>query len=82
MQHSGELSLRPLRSSDAEILADAFAALGWSKPEELFHLYLGEQGEGQRWVSVAEWDHTVAPRVLKLRLARCVDCGSDYGCNI
>ena len=51
---------------DAEILADAFAAIGWNKPAALFDLYLGEQEKGRRWVRVAEWDHVVAGYVTVL----------------
>ena len=44
MQQHRELSLRPLRGSDAEILAGTFAAIGWDKPAAQLSCISDEQG--------------------------------------
>lgn len=54
------MKLRPLRADDAQALAAAFEAIGWSKPATLFERYLREAAAGERWVRVAEVDGDVA----------------------
>lgn len=52
--HAGSLpAIRPLRTSDPAWIASAFAAIGWSKPRELYDGYLAEQERGERHVWVA-----------------------------
>ncbi len=46
-------TIRPLRESDPAWISAAFAAIGWSKPRELFERYLAEQEAGRRQVRVA-----------------------------
>jgi GNAT superfamily N-acetyltransferase len=47
------LSIRRLLEEDIEPIANAFKALGWSKPASQYVRYLTEQGAGQRTVFVA-----------------------------
>jgi GNAT superfamily N-acetyltransferase len=47
------IAIRPLRASDPAWIAAAFAAIGWSKPRELYERYLAEQEAGRRQVRVA-----------------------------
>jgi GNAT superfamily N-acetyltransferase len=51
-----EVTIRPLRAADAAPIADAFAAIGWSKPREQYERYFAEQEAGERRVWVAEVD--------------------------
>ena len=53
---SPDVTIRPLRGSDAEPIAAAFAAIGWSKPREQYECYLAEQEAGERQVWIAEVD--------------------------
>lgn len=45
--------IRPLRAADAEVIAAAFAAIGWVKPAAQYERYLAEQHADARriWVS-------------------------------
>lgn len=52
--------MRPLSPDDAEDLAAAFRAIGWSKPAALFHRYCEEESAGTRWTRVAERDGAIA----------------------
>jgi GNAT superfamily N-acetyltransferase len=47
------IAIRPLGASDPAWIAAAFAAIGWSKPRELYERYLAEQEAGRRQVRVA-----------------------------
>jgi GNAT superfamily N-acetyltransferase len=49
-------TLHPLHPGDPAEIAAAFAAIGWSKPRELYERYLAEQEAGQRHVWVARRD--------------------------
>lgn len=49
-----KIVLRPLRSTDPELISAAFAAIGWSKPVRIYENYLVDQAQGQRDVLVAE----------------------------
>lgn len=52
--HAGiQPTIRPLRESDPAWVASAFAAIGWSKPRELYERYLAEKEMGHRHVWVA-----------------------------
>src|SRR4051812_30681042 len=55
MKNAG-LSIRPLRDRDVTVIADAFRAIGWDKPESQYRRYLGEQESGARAVLVAGLD--------------------------
>lgn len=46
--------LRELVAADAPVIAAAFAAQGWEKPEAQYRRYFAEQAEGVRLVLVAE----------------------------
>jgi GNAT superfamily N-acetyltransferase len=59
-------TFRALRIEDASLLHAAFAAIGWSKPEALFHGYLQDQAAGVRWVCVAERGGRIAGYVTVL----------------
>jgi CYTH domain-containing protein len=48
------LVVRELRATDAPVLAAAFAAMGWSKPESEFHRYVDESRRGVRAALVAQ----------------------------
>lgn len=66
------MQLRTLLASDADDLADAFAAVPWpGKTAELFTRYLAEQEAGRRVVVVAEADTHPAGYL-------CVVWRSDY----
>ena len=56
----GVSQFRPLRKEDAKTFAEAFAAIGWSKPASGFEKYFEEQTRGLRWVQVVEWEGTLA----------------------
>ncbi|MFW6212136.1 MAG: GNAT family N-acetyltransferase [Spirochaetota bacterium] len=47
-------TIRPLESYDARPLAEAFAAIGWRKPETQFQHYLEEADAGHRLAFVAQ----------------------------
>ena len=47
-------ALRTLRRADAPLLADAFAAIGWSKPAATFLRYVADEEAGLRSCWVAE----------------------------
>jgi len=49
-----ELTLRELRPTDPEPMAEVFEAIDWDKPAELYRQYLKEQADGTRDVLVAE----------------------------
>lgn len=49
-------TLHPLHPGDPAQISAAFAAIGWSKPRELYERYLAEQEAGQRHVWVARFD--------------------------
>ena len=53
---SPDVAIRPLRAADGATIADAFAAIGWSKPREQNERYFAEQEAGERQVWVAEVD--------------------------
>ncbi len=46
--------IRTLTASDAPLIANAFAAQGWHKPEEQYHRYFEQTLRGQRVALVAE----------------------------
>ena len=48
-----QLTIRPLTSSDPEIIAQAFTKIGWNKPRTQYETYLKEQQDGSRTVFVA-----------------------------
>ncbi|TCC10305.1 GNAT family N-acetyltransferase [Kribbella soli] len=50
------LEIRPLRVEDPPVLAAAFDAIGWNKPESQYRRYLGEQEAGTRDVLIATVD--------------------------
>jgi ribosomal protein S18 acetylase RimI-like enzyme len=50
------LIIRDLQAADIELMAEAFARLGWNKPAAQYRRYLSEQEEGQRAVLVAFLD--------------------------
>jgi GNAT superfamily N-acetyltransferase len=57
---SPDVAIRPLRASDAETIADAFAGIGWVKPREQYERYFAEQEARERQVWVAEVDERFA----------------------
>lgn len=54
------LTLRPMTGADAVPLHEAFEALGWDKPVDLFEGYARLHSEGERIVLVAEVDGALA----------------------
>ena len=50
------LTIRLLAAEDIELIASAFAAIGWSKPAAQYERYLAEQRRGERDVLVAWWE--------------------------
>ncbi|WP_327637375.1 GNAT family N-acetyltransferase [Kribbella sp. NBC_00482] len=50
------LEIRPLRVEDPPVMAAAFDAIEWSKPESQYRRYLGEQEAGTRDVLIAAVD--------------------------
>jgi GNAT superfamily N-acetyltransferase len=50
---SAGLVIRNLQAADVELIAGAFARLGWNKPAAQYRRYLTEQEEGRRVVLVA-----------------------------
>lgn len=48
-----ESQIRPLHQDDAQIIADAFTAIGWNKPVEQYRRYCEQQRAGTRncWVA-------------------------------
>lgn len=54
------LRLRPFSPGDPPLLAAAFAAQGWNKPEAQFARYLEEQQQGQRLGVLVEVDRVIA----------------------
>jgi GNAT superfamily N-acetyltransferase len=53
-------AIRPLQASDPELIAAAFAAIGWAKPRAQYERYLAEQEAGERDVLVASVDEVFA----------------------
>jgi GNAT superfamily N-acetyltransferase len=51
-----DLIIRNLQEADIELIAGAFARLGWSKPAAQYRGYLAEQDQGRRTVLVAVLD--------------------------
>ena len=51
---SVEIAIRRLESRDAPVMAAAFEAIGWPKPESQFARYTAEQSSGERDCWVAE----------------------------
>jgi GNAT superfamily N-acetyltransferase len=47
------IRIRPLEPADLAVIAEAFLAIGWGKPLELYARYLAEQEAGEREVRVA-----------------------------
>lgn len=47
-----ELQIRQLLAGDIEVIATAFARLGWDKPAAQYERYLAEQERGERDVLV------------------------------
>lgn len=45
--------LRAMRAADAKLLSQAFAEIGWSKPESTFLGYVADEKKGLRWTRVA-----------------------------
>ena len=52
---NGSLLIREFLEADCVIIAHAFAAQGWNKPEAQYRRYLDECRAGTRVVLVAEW---------------------------
>ena len=50
------LRFREMDARDPAAISDAFAEIGWNKPEIQYRRYLAEQTAGDRAVIVAEWD--------------------------
>ena len=67
------LKIRSLKSTDARVISDAFAVIGWNKTVEQFERYFNDQTQGRREVFVAhvdsefvgyvtvEWESTYSP---------------------
>ncbi|GAA1580574.1 GNAT family N-acetyltransferase [Kribbella hippodromi] len=53
-------AIRPLRADDPPVLAAAFDAIGWNKPESQYRRYLAEQEAGDRDVLIATVDDVFA----------------------
>lgn len=53
-----ELTIREITHEDPPIIAEAYRAQDWDKPQELHEKYYREQIEGKRTVLFAEWDGT------------------------
>jgi len=64
-------SVRALRRTDAEPLADGFAAIGWRKPAALFLRYMDEQESSRRSWWVASVDDDLAGYVTLRWAAWC-----------
>jgi GNAT superfamily N-acetyltransferase len=47
------LSIQPLEPANVQLIADAFAEIGWNKPASQHERYLAEQQRGERLVLVA-----------------------------
>jgi GNAT superfamily N-acetyltransferase len=60
------LAIRPLNGGDPVVMAAAFAAIGWDKPESQYQRYLAEQEAGTRDVLVATVDDVFAGYVTVL----------------
>jgi GNAT superfamily N-acetyltransferase len=58
------LRIRKLEKSDAEVISQAFAEIGWDKPVEQFERYCQQQQEGTAHVFVGEWMGNFAGYVM------------------
>jgi GNAT superfamily N-acetyltransferase len=58
--------LRPLVSADTVKISEAFAAIGWNKPESLYQRYFKEQTENTRWVRTVSFDGVFAGYITVL----------------
>lgn len=65
------LKIRKLAATDAEVISQAFAAIGWNKPAEQYERYHRQQEEARSVVLVAEWQDVFAGYVK-------IDWRSDY----
>ena len=54
------LEITPLTAADPPLIAAAFAAIGWDKPQAQYQRYLDEQTADDRPVLVARWDGAFA----------------------
>ena len=54
VQDSGLVRVRMMAAADVALVAAAFAAQGWHKPQEQYRRYLEESAEGRRVVLLAE----------------------------
>ena len=54
------IRIRPLERADLSVIAEAFLAIGWRKPLELYARYLAEQEAGERDARVAVVSNTFA----------------------
>lgn len=52
--------IRRLAEADADVISQAFAAIGWSKPPQQYEQYHRQQKEAHSVVLVAEWQDTFA----------------------
>ncbi|MBI1326320.1 MAG: GNAT family N-acetyltransferase [Alphaproteobacteria bacterium] len=60
------LSIRPLKAEDTEIIAEAFSEQGWNKPASQYERYLEQQTSGKRTTLVALKDNVFAGYVTIL----------------